>query len=87
MVLMFLQERQPSLHHIRVSVLDLDQPPHGDALKVLLRLFENEVGAWDCPAFGYAGEGDGAPGAETHVVGCADGEVGEEEEVADVVGA
>ena len=87
MILMFLQESQPRLHHIRVSVLDLYQPPHGDALEVLLRLLENEVGAWNCPAFDYAGEGNGAARAETHVVGCAHGEVGEEEEVADVVGA
>jgi hypothetical protein len=55
MVLMFLQKRQPRLHNIGMSILDLDQPPHGDALKVLLTLFEHEVCAWDSPALGDSG--------------------------------
>ena len=82
-VLVFLQKRQPSLDYIRMSVLDLDKATHGDALKIFLRFLEDEVGAGDGPAFCYARERDGTPRAETHVVGCAHGEVGEEEEVAD----
>ena len=37
-----LQKRQPKLHRLRVPVADLDQPAHGDALKVLLALLEDE---------------------------------------------
>lgn len=87
MILMLGQKRQPGLDRIRVPVLDLDQATHGDALKVLLRLFEDEIGPGDSPALGYTGQGDGAPRAEPHVVCCAHGEVGKEEEVADRVSA
>jgi len=84
---MFLQKRQPRLDDIWMSVLNLDKSAHGDTLKVLLRLLENEIGAGHSPALCYPWEGNGTPRAETHVVCCANGEVGEEEKVADVVGA
>ena len=87
MVLVFLQKRQPRLDDVRVAVLDLDQAAHGDALKVLLRLFEDEIRARDDPALCYPWEGHGAPRTESHVVGGAHGEVGEEEQAAHVVGA
>ena len=70
-----------------MTVLNLNQSAHGDALKVLLRLLENEVGAGYGPALCYPWERNGTPRAEAHVVCCANGEVGEEEKVADVVGA
>ena len=70
-----------------MSVLDLDEPPHGDTLEVLLGLFEDEVRAGDGPALGDAGEGDGTTCTEAHVVGGADGKVGEEKEIADGVRA
>jgi hypothetical protein len=80
-------KRHPRLDRIRMSVLDLNQAPHGDALEVLLGLFENEVGARDRPSFGYAGEGHRAAAWQAHVVGCAHSEVGVQEERADGVGA
>lgn len=70
-----------------MAVLDLNESSHGDTFEVFLRLLEDEVGTWYCPALCYARQGDGASGAQTHVVGCADGEVGEEEKVTDGVGA
>lgn len=68
-----------------MTVLDLDEPPQRDTLEVLLRLLENKICTGDRPALRYAGEWDGATGGESHVVCCADGEVGEEEEVANRV--
>ena len=70
-----------------MSVLDLYEPAQRHALEIFLGLFEDEVGAGDGPALGDAWEGNGAPRAETHVVGGTHGEVGEEEEVTDRVGA
>ena len=70
-----------------MPVLNLDKSAHGDTLKVLLRLLEDEVGAGHSPALSYPWERNGTPRAEAHVVCCANGEVGEEEKVADVVGA
>ena len=86
-VLVLGDERQPRLDDIRVAVLDLDEAAHGDALEVLLRLLEDEVGPGDGPALGDAGQGDGPPRAQPHVIGGAHGEVGEQQQVLDRVGA
>lgn len=87
MILMLCQERQPCLHDIGVPVLNLDQPAHGNALEILLALLEDEVGSWYCPALGDAWERDGAASGKAHVVCCANGEIGEEKEVTDGIGA
>lgn len=87
MVLMLLQEAEPDAHRLLVPVLDLDQSAHGDALKVLLRFLEDEGVARDGPALGDAGQGDGALGGQGEEVGGAEGEVGEEFDVAHAVGA
>ena len=84
---MLLQESQPRLDYVRMPVLDLNEAAHGDSLKVLLGLFENEICAWDGPALGYSGKGNWASCGKAHVVCCADGEVGEEEQIADRVGS
>ena len=42
-VCVLLQEGQPNLDRLGVSVADLDQPAEGDPLKVLLGLLEDEV--------------------------------------------
>lgn len=83
---MLLQEGQPQLHRLRVTVLDLDQPPESDTLKVFLRLLENEMRLGHSPALDHAGQRDGAEGGQAEVVGGAEGEVAEELEVADRVG-
>jgi hypothetical protein len=70
-----------------MAVLDLDESSHGDTFEVLLRLLEDEVGAWYGPALCYARERDRASGAQTHVVRRADGEVGKEKEITNGVGA
>lgn len=67
--------------------MDLDEAPHGDALKVLLRLLEDEVCARHGPSLGDTGQGNGTSRGEAHVVCGADGKVGEEEQVADAIGA
>lgn len=86
-VRMLPQEREPAPHSLRVAVLDLDEPAARDALEVLLRLLEDEVAAGHGPALGEAREWDGAPGGQAQVVGGAEGEVGEELDVAGGVGA
>jgi len=70
-----------------MPILNLNQSSQSLPLEILLRFLENEVGPGDGPAFGDAGKGDGALGAETEVVCCAHGEVGEELEITDGIGA
>ena len=84
---MLLQETEPGADRLRVPVLNLDQPAQGDAPEVLLRLLEDEDVTRDGPALGHAWEWDGALGWQGEVVCRAEGEVGEELEVADAVGA
>lgn len=84
---MLLQESQPQLHRLRVTVLDLDQPPERDTLKVFLRLLENEMRLGHGPALDHAREGHGAEGGQAEVVGSAERKVAEELEVADRVGS
>jgi hypothetical protein len=80
-------KRDPCLYGIRMAVLDLYEAPHGNALEILLRFLENEVGARNRPALGYAGERHGALARQAHVVGSAYSEVGVQEEGAYRVGA
>lgn len=47
----------------------------------------HETSSGDGPALDDAREGDGAVGGQTEIVGGAEGEVGEELEVADAVGS
>lgn len=83
---MLLQEGQPQLHRLRVTVLDLDQSPERDTLKVFLRLLENEMRLGHGPALDHAGQRDGTEGGQAEVVGGTEGEVAEELEVADRIG-
>lgn len=83
---MLLQEGQPQLHRLRVAVLDLDQSPECDTLKVFLRLLENEMRLGHGPALDHTRQGNGAEGRQAEVVGGAKGEVAEELEVADRIG-
>lgn len=84
---MLLQEGQPQLHRLRVAVLDLDQPPERDTLKVFLRLLENEMRLGHGPPLDHARKGHGAEGGQAKVVGGAEGEVAEELEVANRIGS
>jgi hypothetical protein len=68
-----------------MSVLNLDQPSHGDTFKIFLRFLENKIGPRNCPTFRYPGKRDGASRGETHIICGAHGEVGEEHKVADRV--
>lgn len=70
-----------------MTVLNLNQPPQRDPLKILLVLLVDEVGFEDSPALHDLGERDGALGLEVQVEGSAHGEVGHEFEVADGEGA
>lgn len=70
-----------------MSILNLYQPATRHALVVLLALLEDENVARDRPALCYLWKWDGAFGGEVEVVGCAQGEVGHEFEVAHGVGA
>jgi hypothetical protein len=67
--------------------LNLNQSPQCDTLKVLLTLLVYEVGSGNGPALGDLWERHGAPCRQVEVVGGAEGEVGEEFEVAHTVGA
>lgn len=80
---MLLQECQPRLHYVRMPVLDLNKSPHGNTLKVFLRLLENEVCSWDGPALSYSRKWYGASRGQAHVVCRAHGEVGEQKQVTD----
>jgi hypothetical protein len=51
---MLANERQPHLHRIRMTILDLNQPAERLALEVLLALLEDEIRTWDCPSLGDA---------------------------------
>ena len=70
-----------------MPVLYLNQPPQRLTLEILLRFLEDEIRARHRPAFCDARERHGAGGGEVQEVGCAQGEVGEDFEVADAVGA
>jgi hypothetical protein len=70
-----------------VTVLDLNESSHCYTFEVFLRLLEDKVGAWYGPTLRYTRERDRASGTQTHVVRCADGEVGKEKEVTDRVRA
>jgi hypothetical protein len=85
-VSVLLQETQPNLHNFGVSILNLNQSPQCDTLKVLLTLLVYEVGSGNGPALGDLGERYGAPCRKIEVVGSAEGKVGEEFEVAHTVG-
>jgi hypothetical protein len=80
------QKCQPELHILRMPVLDLDQPPEGDALKVFLRLLENEGRLGHGPALDQAWERHGAEGRQVQVVGGPQGKVAKELKVARRVG-
>jgi hypothetical protein len=82
-----LQEAKPDLHNLGVSILDLNQSPQSDTLKVFLTLLVNEVGSGNGPALGDLGKRHRAFGREVEVVGGAKSEVGEKLEVAHAVGA
>lgn len=84
---MFPQKRQPQLDALQMSILDLNQPPHGPTLKILLTLLVHEHAPGDGPTLDDAGERYGTGGREIEVVGRAQCEVAEELEVADIVGA
>jgi hypothetical protein len=86
-VSVLLQETQPDLHDLGVTILNLNQSPQCDTLKVLLTLLVYEVGSGNGPALGDLRERHRAPCREVEVVGGAEGEVGEEFEVAHTVRA
>jgi hypothetical protein len=86
-VSVLLQETQPNLHNLGVTILNLNQSPQCDTLKVLLTLLVYKVGSRNGPALGDLGERHGAPCREVEVVGGAEGEVGKEFQVAHTVGA
>ena len=69
-----------------MSVLNLDQSPQRDTLKVLLTLLVYEVGSGDSPALSDLGKRHRASCWQVEVVGGAEGEVGEKFEVAYTVG-
>lgn len=48
-VRMLLQERQPYLNRLRVSILDLNKSSKSPPLKILLRFLGNEVGPGNRP--------------------------------------
>ena len=48
-VLIFPKECEPKLHRIGLSILYLDQAPHGNPFKILLTFFEYKITSWDCP--------------------------------------
>jgi hypothetical protein len=66
-----LQETQPDLYNFGVSILNLNQSPQCDTLKVLLTLLVYEVGSGNGPALGDLGERYGAPCGKVEVVGSA----------------
>ena len=84
---MLLQERQPDLHGLWVSVTDLNQPAQCNTLKVLLRLLENEARLGHRPALSDARQRHGAERRQAEVVGGAQGKIGKEFETALAVGA
>lgn len=86
-VSVLLQETKPDLHDFRMSILNLNQSPQCDTLKVLLTLLVYKVGSGNGPALGDLGERHGASCRKVEVVGSAEGEVGEKFEVAHTVGA
>lgn len=79
---MLLQESQPKLHRLRVPVPDLNQPSHGNPLKVLLALLVHERRLDDRPPLHLARQRHGAERRQAEVVGRAQREVAEELQVA-----
>jgi hypothetical protein len=84
---MLPQKRKPHLHSLRMAILDLDQPPPRDSLKVLLALLVHEIGPRHCPALDDLREGCRSRGWQAEIVCGAHGEVSHELDVADRVRA
>jgi len=70
-----------------MSILDLNQPPQRDALKILLGLLVDKVGLEHGPALYDLGERYRALGPEVQEKGGAHGEVGHKLDVAHGEGA
>lgn len=83
---MFPQKRQPQLLRLCLSIPNLNQSPHRPPLEVLLTLLVDETASRNRPALYNTRERNGTVSGESEVVGCAEGKVGEEFEVADAVG-
>lgn len=86
-VSVLLQETQPDLNNLGMAVLDLNQSPQRDTLKVFLTLLVDEVGSRNGPALGDFGKRNRTFGGQVEVVSGTQGKVGKEFEVADTVGA
>lgn len=84
---MFPQERQPHLLCLRLPIPNLNKSPQSLPLEILLALLMNKTASRHRPPFHNSGKRNRAVGGEPEVVGGAKGEVGEELEVADTVGA
>jgi hypothetical protein len=83
---MLLQEGQPDLDALGVSVPDLDESSQRHSLKVLLALLEDETTLRDSPALGDTRQRNGAESRQTEVVGRTQSEVAKELEVWYAVG-
>ncbi len=81
------QVRQPNLDHFGIPILNLDQSPQRDPLKILLALFVHKIRPEHGPALHDLGQGDGTFGVESEVESRAHGEVGHEFHIADREGA
>ena len=82
---MLPQEGQPSLYHIRMAILDLDESTKRYALKVLLALLVHEVASRERPPFNNARERDRPRDGKFQVIRSANGKVGEELHVSHTV--
>lgn len=79
------QERQPSLYRFGMTIFYLYKPPERDPFKILLAFCMDEVTTGHRPPFDETGERHWPRRGEVKIIGCAEGEVCEELDVADVV--
>ena len=68
-----------------MSILNLDQSPESDALKVLLALLVYEVATGYCPSLCDPRQWYGTSGWKVEIVCCAKRKIGEEFNISDAV--